>query len=209
MSTMRRQALAVLWVMLLAAPLAQAQDAAGPAELVAETTDRVLTRLEENRAVLQAEPAKLYGLVDDVVLPHFDFVRMSMWTLGRRHWNDASREQKRRFVLAFRDLLVRTYATALLEYTGQRVDVLPLRDDPAQGDVLVRTAVQPPGGGAPIAINYSMYRDKEQAWKVYDVTVEGVSLLSNYRSNFAAEIRQAGLDALIEQLETRAQERAR
>lgn len=202
----RRSLGAALTLVLLAVSL-QLQAQTGPRELVEATTERVLARLEAQRAELEAEPGRLYGIVNDIVLPHFDFVRMSRWVLGRRYWTEASDEQKRRFVLAFRDLLVRTYATALFDYTGQKVNVLPLRGDPAdQRDVRVQTEVQQPGG-PPIAIHYNMYRDMQGAWKVYDVSVEGVSLLSSYRSSFSSEIRRSDLESLIQQLEKRARER--
>src|SRR5690554_760155 len=135
----------------------------GPRELVERTTEEALSRLEAQRERIEADPHRIYGLVEDIVLPHFDFVRMSQWVLGRRHWVGASDDEKRRFVRAFRDLLVRTYATALLEYTGQEIKVLPLRGDPEERDVRVQTEVQSEGG--PIAINYRMHRNKGGAWK--------------------------------------------
>ncbi len=174
----------------------------GPRQLVEQTSSQVLGRLAAQHAEMKQHPERLYALVKDLVLPHFDFVRMSKWVLGRRYWSEASDAQKRRFVLAFRDLLVRTYATALLEYTDQKVKVQPLRDDPAQGDVVVRTDVEQ-SGGRPVSIDYSLYRNDSGAWKVYDVAVEGVSLLSSYRSSFASQIRREGMDALIKDLESR------
>lgn len=195
------------WALVLAILLlglcGSAVAAEGPRELVQETASKVLDRLAAQQQEMKQHPDRLYALVDDLVLPHFDFVRMSKWVLGRRYWTQASNEQKRRFVTAFRDLLVRTYATALLEYTGQKLKVMPLRDDPAQGDVVVRTEVAQ-GSGRPVSINYSLYRKDSGEWKVYDVAVEGVSLLSNYRSSFASQIRREGMDALIQQMESRA-----
>lgn len=193
-----------LVLLLAAAAIAPAWAQEGPRELVERTTEQALSRLEAQREQIEAEPHRLYGLVEDIVLPHFDFVRMSQWVLGRRHWIGASDEEKRRFVRAFRDLLVRTYATALFEYTGQAVNVLPLRGDPEEGDVRVQTEVQSEGG--PIAINYRMYRNKRGEWKVYDLSVEGVSLLSSYRSSFASELRNTDLESLIQRLEQRAKE---
>ena len=171
-----------------------------PEILVRETSDRMLSMLKEQRGVIQAEPGRLYGLVYEIVLPHFDFERMSRWVLGK-HWRQATPEQQQAFVEQFRNLLVRTYGTALLEYTDQKVQYLPVRKSADSKEVTVRTEVIKPGGVA-IPINYSMYL-REDGWKVYDVVIDGVSLVSNYRTNFATEIRNAGVDGLIRRLADR------
>ncbi len=173
--------------------------ALGPQELVEQTTNEMLARLKADHDELKAHPDRLYGLVNDIVLPHFDFVRMSHWVLGRRYWAQMDREQKTKFVLAFRTLLVRTYATALLQYTNQKVDFLPLRDDPSQGYVVVRSQVVQ-AGGQPVGIFYSLY-NKHGQWMVYDVSVDGISLLTNYRSSFNEEINRNGINGLIARLE--------
>lgn len=170
-----------------------------PQALVENTTNRVLDRLSQDSERLKAEPEGIYDLVSDLVLPHFDFVRMSRWVLGRATWQAASNEQKTRFVLAFRTLMVRTYATALLEYAGQDVVFLPFRGRLEEGDVIVRTEVRQ-SSSPRITINYSLYR-RDADWLVYDVAVDGVSLLSSYRSSFSTEIRDTSLQALIERLE--------
>lgn len=169
-----------------------------PQQLVIDTTDRMLAALKEKRTELDKDPSLIYGMVKDIVLPHLDFVRMSRWVLGK-HWRKASKEQKLRFVRAFRELMVRTYAVALLEYTDQKIEYIPLRDDPATGDVTVRTQVKQ-SGKPPIAINYSLWNEKGE-WKVYDITVDGISLVANYRTSFASEIKDTSLDALIIRLE--------
>jgi phospholipid transport system substrate-binding protein len=201
-----RQGLLLLLLGLTAAGLKAEPAAVGsdPQQLVRTTTDNMLAALKQHRAELDREPHRIYDLVKEIVLPHFDFVRMAQWTLGR-HWPGASSEQKLRFVRAFRELTVRTYAVALLEYTDQEIRYLPLRDDPAGGDVTVRTEVQQ-RGRAPIAINYSLWQ-RDGQWKVYDVSVEGISLIANYRTAFATEVRQTGLDALIERLERQIRQR--
>ncbi len=168
--------------------------------LVHKVTDQVLQRLDAERAALKAQPQKIYPLVEDLVLPHFDFTRMSAWVLGK-YWRGASDEQRSGFTEQFRTLLVRTYAVALLEYSGQSVNYLPSRAASDGRSVLVRTEIAQPGQPA-IAINYSLYRRSDQ-WLVYDITVDGVSLVTNYRSSFATEIAQGGLDGLIKQLEQR------
>ena len=192
---------ATILVLALAVVAAQAAPADDPQALVQETTERMLATLKKERPRLEQEPERIYDLVSDIVLPHFDFVAMSRWALGP-HWREASRKQKLRFVRAFRTLLVRTYATALLEYTDEEVVFLPLRDDPAAGEVTVRTEVRR-AAGEPIAIHYRLHL-RRGAWKVFDVTVDGISLVSNYCTSFDAEVRQHGLDALIARLEERA-----
>lgn len=171
-----------------------------PQQLVIDTTERMLSTLEQRAPQLEREPALIYDLVSDIVLPHFDFVRMSAWALGK-HWPRASQEQKLRFVRAFRQMLVRTYAVALLEYQGQTIEYLPLREDPASGEVTVRTQVLQPGKAA-IAIHYTLWA-RDGRWRVYDISVDGISLVANFRTSFAAEIKAQGLDALITRLEQR------
>ena len=172
-------------------------DNANPEAIVRETSDRMLAVLKEQHAVIKAEPDRLYGLIDDIVLPHFDFVRMARWVLGK-HWRKASPEQQQKFVDEFRTLLVRTYGTALLDYTELTIHYLPLRMAAGSEDVTVRTEVVKPGG-LPIPISYSMFR-REDGWKVYDVVIEGISLVSNYRAEFSAQISSAGMDGLIQRL---------
>ncbi|HWS02694.1 MAG TPA: ABC transporter substrate-binding protein [Gammaproteobacteria bacterium] len=168
-----------------------------PESLVRQTSDRMLVVLKEQHDLIQAEPERLYGLVDDIVLPHFDFERMARWVLGK-HWKRASPDQQQRFVNDFRTLLVRTYGTALLEYRDQQIKFLPLRMAAGSEDVTVRTEVVKPGG-VPIPISYSMFR-RADGWKVYDVAIDGISLVSNYRSSFSTEIKDQGMDKLIQRL---------
>jgi len=170
----------------------------GPQQLVEQTTDKMLTKLKQEREALKKEPDLIYGMVSEIVLPHFDFVAMSRWVLAK-HWRRASKEQKLSFVKAFRTLMVRTYAVALLEYTDQKIHFLPLRDDPAKGDVTVRSEVKQTSKPS-IIIRYNLHL-KKQGWKVYDLSVDGVSLVANYRTSFATEITSTSLDALIARLE--------
>lgn len=189
--------------LLLLATAAWAQD--DPQLLVKQVTDKVLTRLDSERAALKADPRKIYPLVEDLVLPHFDFSRMSAWALGR-YWRTASADQRTRFTQQFRTLLVRTYAVALLEYSGQTIGYLPSRMSASGRTALVRTEIAQPGQAA-VALNYSVYWRDDQ-WLVYDITVDGVSLVTNYRSSFAAQIAGSGLDSLIAQLEKRNAEKS-
>lgn len=171
-----------------------------PQEIVQDTSARMIDALRANRETLRRDPNRLYGLVDQIVLPNFDFELMSRWVLGRA-WQQATPDQRRHFTEEFRTLLVRTYAKALLEYSDEEIRVLPLPNGADGNDVTVRTEVRPKTG-QPIQINYSMQL-KENAWKVYDVIVDGVSLVTNYRSTFASQIRSSGMDAVIADLRQR------
>jgi phospholipid transport system substrate-binding protein len=168
--------------------------------LVQQTSERMLERLEAEREAIEREPARLYELVHDIVLPHFDFEYMSQWVLGR-HWRAASPEQRARFVQEFRTLLVRTYGSALNEYRDQAIHYLPLRAEPGAKEVTVRTEVQQPGAFS-IPIHYSMHL-RAGVWQVYDVVIDGVSLVTNYRSSFGSEIARGGIDRLIDRLAQR------
>ncbi len=169
-------------------------------EVVKVTADSVIERLESERAELEAHPEKLYSLINELVIPHFDFVSMSKWVLGR-NWRDASEAQQEQFVSEFRTLLVRTYAKALLEYSNETINYLPVENNPDSNIVVVKTEIHQPGT-KPVAINYSMHVSSGE-WKVVDVTVDGISLVATYRGSFASEIRKSGMDALIAKLTER------
>ncbi|KAB2930545.1 MAG: ABC transporter substrate-binding protein [Candidatus Contendobacter sp.] len=171
-----------------------------PQEVVQDTSERMLSALHQNYAALKQDSSRIYGLVDQIVLPNFDFELMSRWVLGRA-WQQATPEQRRRFTEEFRALLVRTYAKALLEYANEEVRVPPQPNADEGSETTVKTEVRLKVG-QPIQINYSMHRNPE-GWKVYDVTVDGVSLVTNYRGTFASQIRASGLDAVITDLQQR------
>jgi phospholipid transport system substrate-binding protein len=171
-----------------------------PQEMVQQTAEQMLSKLRDERKVIDQHPGRIYELVNQIVLPHFDFERMSSWVLGK-YWRRATPEQRKEFVEQFRTLLVRTYAKSLSSYTDNKITYLPFRGTPEQTDVKVRTEVDQPGG-FPIPIDYDLYL-KDGEWKVYDVTIDGVSLVTNYRTTFANQIRQNGLDKLISSLKDR------
>jgi len=167
-----------------------------PEALVKDTTEKVLGALEKEKELIAQDPGLIYGIVDEYILPHFDFQRMSQRVLGK-YWHRATDEQQRKFVSQFQNLLVHTYGAALREYSDQKIEFLATRsrDD---GEVSVRTQIVQ-GGSPPIPIQYEMYKPAG-AWKIYDISIDGVSLVINYRSTFAAEIRSNGVDGLIERL---------
>ncbi|WP_440996869.1 MlaC/ttg2D family ABC transporter substrate-binding protein [Arhodomonas sp. SL1] len=197
----------IITALMLLAVLAPAHagEPQSPEELVRETTREVRAVLEAHREEIADDPSLVYEYVADLVLPKFDFELMSRFVLGR-HWKDASEAQRERFVREFRGLLIRTYGTSLSEYSGEEVDFPPMKSDPERGRVTVPTEVIQPDGPE-IPVNYSLFRNDAGQWRVFDVTIEGVSLIQNYRSSFGSEVRQKGLDALIERLAKRNEER--
>ncbi|MDH3560758.1 MAG: ABC transporter substrate-binding protein [Gammaproteobacteria bacterium] len=171
-----------------------------PEALVRDTSSRMLIALKEEKALIEKDKSRIYALVSDIVLPYFDFRRMAMWALGR-HWHAASLEQRERFVTEFREMLVRTYGSALADYSDEKIVFLPLHSETGAKDVTVRTEIERAGGPV-IQITYSMYL-LDDGWKVYDVAIDGLSLVTNYRTTFASIIRKEGMDALIKQLQDR------
>ena len=171
--------------------------AKSPDMVVKETANGVIERIESERAALEANPSMVYDLVNELVIPHFDFISMSKWVLGK-NWKAASPEQRTDFIEQFRTLLVRTYARALLEYSGQEIKLISTEQKPDSNLAVVKTELTSEGAQAfPVA--YRMHQ-KDQAWKVVDVAVDGVSLISTYRGSFATQIKKNGFDSLIQQL---------
>ena len=166
-----------------------------PDLLAREVTDKIVVLLKANKNVYTKDHKKLYAMVDEHVLPNFDFRAMSRTVLGR-YWRTADEEQRARFTREFRDLLVRTYATALLKYNDETIVYLPFRLSPDDRTATVKSEVRRTDGGPPIAINYSFYRT-DAGWKVYDVTIEGASLVTTYQSTYSARVQREGVNALI------------
>ena len=165
-----------------------------PQALVRQTADKVLAEVSSRKAELEADPRLIYPLVESTVLPHFDFRAMSQSALGR-FWRDASDAQKEKVTEEFRELLVRTYATALLGYSGQQIEDLPVQIPPDAEQVLIPTRIAS-SGAPPVPINYRLKRD-DARWLVFDVVIDGVSLITNYRSQFTGLVRRGGIDGLI------------
>ncbi len=171
--------------------------AQSPDAVVKETADGVINRINSERTMLEANPEKVYDLVNELVIPHFDFISMSKWVLGK-NWKSASDVQRTEFVEQFKTLLVRTYARALLEYSGQDIKYFPAEDGGKPNLAVVKTELTS-SGAQPFPVAYRMYQKNEQ-WKVVDVTVDGVSLVSTYRGSFANQIKKSGFDSLIKEL---------
>jgi phospholipid transport system substrate-binding protein len=180
-----------------AATAGQADD---PLELVRETANKVLADVTANKDRLRAHPKQILALVEGTVAKHFDFRTMTQLALGR-YWRQATDDQKDRLSAEFKDLLVRTYGSALLGYSGEEIQYLPIAGQTQADRVTIPTRVSQ-RGGPPIPINYRLHRDGGE-WQVYDVVIDGISLVTNYRSSFSSEVRRGGIDGLIQTLAKR------
>jgi phospholipid transport system substrate-binding protein len=179
---------------------ANAQEATPPDVLVKNVTLEVLEIIQKDKEIRSGNRAKLIEVIDAKVLPHFNFSSMTALALGQ-NWRAATPEQRKELVDAFRTLLVRTYASALSAFSEQKFDFRPLRAKPADTDVTVQVRVIQPGQ-QPVPIDYAMEKTAA-GWKVYDVMVGGVSLIANYRTEFAGVVRNSGIDGLIKDLQTK------
>src|SRR5574337_282165 len=190
---------------LLVMPLVALADDLAPDVLVKDVTNDVLVIVRQDKAIQSGDTRKAIDLVDAKVLPHFNFRHMTALAVGR-DWRQATPAQQEQLTDAFRTLLVRTYSNALTQYRDQVIDFKPLRAQPEDTDVQVRTEVKQ-AGSKPVQIDYSLEKTAN-GWKVYDVIVAGVSLVTNYRSSFSQEIRNGGVDGLIKSLQNKNRELA-
>jgi phospholipid transport system substrate-binding protein len=186
----------VLALAALAGQAATAEDLA-PDALVKTVTQDVIAVIKQDKEIQAGSAKRTIALVEEKVLPHFNFTRMTALAMGA-NWRKATPEQQKALVDEFRTLLVRTYSTALSAYRNQIIEVKPLRAKPGATEVVVRSEVKQ-SGTEPVTIDYSM-EQTPNSWKVYDVAVGGVSLVTTYRDSFAAEVRNVGVDGLIKAL---------
>ena len=168
-----------------------------PDQLVSKITDEVLAAIKGDKELAAGDKQKALKLAEEKVLPYIDFEHATRLAVGRA-WNQASPEQKKRLVTEFRNMLVRTYSNAIQAYQGQTLKVMPSRGKQDPEDTVVRTQFVR-AGGQPLPIEFHM-RQAEKSWKVYDIVVEGVSLVMTYRSEFDAVVKQEGIDGLIKRL---------
>ena len=176
--------------------IAQAQTL-GPHALARSVTDEVLAVIRADKELQAGNPRKVLELVEAKVLPHFNFATMTQLAMGR-NWRQANAEQQKRLTTEFRTLLVRTYTTALTQYRNQTVEYKPLRESTGDTEVVVYSLIKQPSG-APIAVDYSMEKT-DSGWKVFNMKIEGISLVENYRNTFNTEIQKNGVDGLIKAL---------
>ena len=188
--------LAFFTAVMLAAS-AWAQQNLAPNELVQKITDEVLAAIKSDKQLAAGDKQKAVKLAEEKVLPYVDFEHATRLAVGRA-WREANPEQRKRLVTEFRNMLVRTYSNAIGTYQGQTLKVLPSRGKSDPEETIVRTQFVRPGG-QPLPIDFSMHQTQE-GWKVYDITVEGVSLVLTYRSEFDAIVKQQGIDGLIKAL---------
>lgn len=173
-----------------------------PDALVKSTADEVLAILKKDADIKSGDQQKAIQLIDAKVLPHFDFTNMTQLAVGK-NWARATPAQKQQLTNEFRQLLVRTYSSALTEYRNQTIEYKPSNTAPGATDTTVKTLVNQ-AGGQPLEIDYSMHK-VGNAWKVYDIVVDNVSLVTNYRNSFSTTVRQSGIDGLIKMLSERNQ----
>ena len=178
--------------------LAAAQEA--PDVLVKRVTGEVLAIIKSDKDLQSGNMQKVVELAEQKVLPHFDFTRMTRLAVGRG-WSQATPEQREALTREFRTLLVRTYSNSLSQYRNQTIQVKPLQASPGDEDVVVRSAVIQEGG-PPIPIDYRMEK-KPDGWKVYDVVIDGASLVTTYRGSFNEQIQRGGIDGLVKTLQDR------
>lgn len=188
--------LAFVMTIAAAASTVAAADIA-PDVLARSVTDEVLAIVRADKDLQAGNHEKVMQVVQAKILPHFDFNRMTQLAVGR-NWRQASPEQQKLLTEEFRNLLVRTYTTAFTQYRNETIDYKPLRMSPDDTDVIVKSMVNRPGG-RPVAVDYNMAK-AGATWKVYDVKIEGVSLVENYRNTFNNEIQKDGVDGLIKTL---------
>jgi phospholipid transport system substrate-binding protein len=171
-----------------------------PDQLVRRTTDEVLAIIKADKELQAGNPRKVVELAEQKVLPHFDFTRMTRLAVGR-NWAQASDAQKEALTREFRTMLVRTYSTSLTAYRDQKIEVKPLQMAAGDKEVTVRTAVIQQGGPQ-IPIDYAMEKT-DSGWKVYDVVIDGASLVTTYRGTFNDQIQKGGIDGLVKTLQDR------
>lgn len=190
-------ALTLLATPAYAAPAAEVSQA-GPQEMISDVSSRLFAALESNRAALRKSPEAINPIVDRILLPHFDAEYATQLVLAR-HWSDASAEQRQHFVEAFHSALLRTYGSALINVTADRMRVLPYRGAADANEATVHTEVTRDGGSI-VHVDYRL-RETPDGWKAFDVIIEGISYVRSYRTDLDSEIAAKGLDAVIARME--------
>ena len=217
MLTMKRLVQAGFMAGLLAAGAAQAQnatattdgkpaptqvDTSGPSQLIESSANIILSGIDKRRAEFRKDPTGLYQLVEQTLLPHFDTPYAAQLVLGQ-NWRNATPDQRKRFVDAFYQSLLYTYGDAMVDFTADRLKVLPTKVTPADERATVRTEIKR-SNGTKVGVNYSL-RKVNGEWKAWDVVIDGISYVKSYREDYGAEVQQKGLDAVITRLEAKAQ----
>ncbi len=185
----------LLMGMVIALPAVGRAQIMAPDVLAKKVTDEVIAIIRTDKDIQAGNTKTVLDLVEAKVLPHFNFSRMTRLAVGAP-WRQASGAQQQSLTTEFRTLLVHTYTSAFTQYRDQVIEYRPLKLQPADAEVMVRSLIRQKNGGDPIDINYNMEKT-DAGWKVYDVVIAGVSLVQNYRSSFNSEIQRSGIDGLI------------
>ncbi|MDB4040121.1 ABC transporter substrate-binding protein [Methylophilaceae bacterium] len=171
--------------------------ALGPEELVKKTAEDVIFAIKADQEIQKGNKEKIYKLAEEKILPNFDFEKVARLVLGRA-WRSASDDQKKGFIIEFRTLLLKTYAVALSKYKDQKIEFKPTRMSDTDEIVIVKSEIIQ-SGAQPIRVNYALSKSTGK-WLVFDIVIEGVSLVTNYRSQFSGVIKKNGMDTLIKRL---------
>jgi len=193
----------VATALLLSLPPAALPSASGPAEVIRQASDEMLAALNAHRDEYRKDHNALYTEIDKILLPRFDRMYSGGLVMGK-YWRQATPEQRDRFIKALYRSLMRTYAESILDYRGDELEVLPVEGDISDGKAIVETRVTL-DTGVVTPVNYRM-RLVDGQWKAYDVIIEGISYVSNYRTQYAEEFRAKGIDEVIKELEAKAGE---
>lgn len=197
MTALNKIIIGVLVLVCCAAGVAHAAVSA-PDALIRNTVDEVISVIKQDKDIQAGDEKKILALVDAKVLPHFDFMRMTQLAVGK-YWRTATPEQKQALVTEFRNMLVRTYTKVFTVYRDQTVDVKPFKMAPDTNDeATVKTIISKPGSQLTL-VDYEMKKAAD-GWKVFDISIEGVSMVMSYRGTFASKIQESGIDGLIKTL---------
>ncbi len=195
----KRRVLVVAALLCLVGSFSAFSTVQDPISMLKSVTDNVMQELRAHRQEVRHNASKLYALVDHLILPHVDFSEMARWVVGRNAWKSADDATHNAFIAEFKTMVVRSYARSLLEYTDQKIEFLPLRGAIGDKQRIQVLSLIKESGKEDIHMNYNLIRAGDH-WKVYDIIVEGISLMKGYREQFADDIRQGGLAAVIERM---------
>ena len=187
----------ILTACFLMAMPARAAQMTAPDALAKTVTDEVLVVIRADKDIRAGNQNKVYDLIETRIAPHFNFTTMTRLAMGK-NWTQANADQRKVLTGEFRVLLVRTYTTAFTQYSNQTIEYRPVKLAPNDDDVVVKSFIKR-SSGQPVAVDYSMEKT-DQGWKVYNLKIEGISLVENYRNTFNTEVQKSGIDGLIRTL---------
>ena len=169
-----------------------------PIKLMQAITTKVQTEIKKNRATIDKDPTFTYKIIDRVVLPHVDFVEMAKWIAGKTAWNAASPKEQEAFIKEFKILVVRTYSSSLNKYNNEKVEFFPLQKSASNIRIQVSSKIIREGK-EDISVDYRLIADNDD-WKLYDIVIEGVSILKGFQAQFSEQIRNHGLSTVVNKI---------